>query len=98
MARASVVRAVCSFAALFNLANTPITTNASPDVLLLVSRLNLFFGGLHAAAWFKYVAAHARRDLARWEWLWVSGGILLSFLALLPGLVVQHILVPRPVP
>jgi two-component system, NtrC family, sensor histidine kinase HydH len=90
--------AVCStFAALFNLANAPVTTNVGESTLLLSSRLNMFFGGLHAAAWVKYAAAHEDRRLSRGELVWIAGGVILSALTLVPGLVLQNRIVPRPV-
>ncbi len=90
--------ACAAFAALFNVANVPNTAVAPDDLRLLASRLTLFFGGLHAATWFKYVAARSGRKLSRFEAIWVAGGLGFSVLALVPGLVVESHLVPRPVP
>lgn len=91
--------AVCaSCAALFNLANAPITTDVSPRILALASRFNLFFGGLHAVSWIKYVAEHANRPLRRWERAWLVTGVAVSGLTLVPGLVVEDHVVARPVP
>jgi two-component system sensor histidine kinase HydH len=90
--------AVCaSLAALFNLANAPITTSVGEPILLLASRFNLFFGGLHAAAWVKYAAEHDRRKLSRGEIAWIAGGVAVSVLALVPGLVLESRIVPRPI-
>ncbi|MDF2692437.1 MAG: Flagellar sensor histidine kinase FleS [Labilithrix sp.] len=90
--------AVCaSLAALFNLANAPITTSVGEPILLLASRLALFFGGLHAAAWVKYAAEHDRRKLSRGEIAWIAGGVAVSVLALVPGLVLESRIVPRPI-
>jgi two-component system sensor histidine kinase HydH len=88
--------ACAAFAALFNLANAPVTMpGMSRDVLLLASRLNLFFGGLHAATWFVFIAGQERRRLTRFEQPVVVGAFLLSFLTLVPGLVVENLVEPR---
>jgi two-component system sensor histidine kinase HydH len=90
--------ALCaSFAALFNLANAPITTNTSFGTLLVASRLNLLFGGLHAATWFKYTATHENREMSRRERIWVILGLAIASTALVPGLMVEDRIVPRPV-
>ena len=92
--------ALCAaFASLFNLANAPITLpSASIETLLLCSRLNLFFGGLHAATWFVFIAARERRPLSRFEQVVIAIGVLLSSLALIPGAVVQNVVHARPIP
>lgn len=89
--------AACSlFAALFNLANAPITIpGVSLETLMLVSRLNLFFGGLHAATWFVFIAAQEHRPLSRFERSVVAIGLVLSSLALIPGVIVENDVHPR---
>lgn len=91
--------ALCAaMAALFNLANALVTIRAPLETVLLASRLSLFFGGLHAVAWFKYSAAQERRALRRDELLIMGGGLVLSFLSLIPGVVLESRLFERPVP
>ena len=88
--------ACAACAALFNLANAPITIHGVPDEVLLVSsRLNLFFGGLHASAWFMFIAAQERRSLSKLERVMVPLGLLWSGFALVPGLIVQNRIEPR---
>ncbi len=87
-----------ALAALFNLSNALVTVRVQADLLLLGSRLNLFFGGLHTAAWFQYTAAQSRRRLTKLEYAFVVGGIVLSFLALVPGVVLADHLFTRRVP
>ena len=89
--------AACSaFAALFNLANAPITIpGVSLETLLLASRLNLFFGGLHAATWFAFIAAQEHRSLTRFERPVVGLGLVVSALALFPGVIVEDAVHPR---
>jgi two-component system sensor histidine kinase HydH len=83
--------ACATFAALFNLVNAPInTSHAEPSILVLGTRLNLFFGGLHALTWIKYNAASEKRPLSRFERWWVAGGLLLSSMTLVPGLIVHN--------
>lgn len=90
--------ACATCAALFNLANAPITLRGVPDdVLLLLARLNLFFGGLHAAAWFMFIAAQERRPLSRLERSWVMIVLGWACSALVPGLVLGNEIIPRPV-
>lgn len=88
--------ACAAFAALFNLANLPITIpGVSLETLLIASRLNLFFGGLHAATWFVFIAAQERRPLSRFERPVVAIGLVISFLALIPGVIVENRVHPR---
>lgn len=90
--------ACAAFAALFNLANAPITIpSVSEPTLLLASRWNLAFGGLHAATWFVFIAAQERRALTRYERIFVAVGIFWSALALVPGLIVENRIHPRPI-
>lgn len=84
-----------ALAALFNLANAPVTLDFSADFVILCSRLQLFFGGLHAAAWFKYDAVHERRALTRFEKGAIAGGIFFSCLSLVPKVVLLDHSVPR---
>ena len=90
--------ACASFAALFNLANAPTTTAVGEGTLLLASRLNLVFGGLHAATWVKYAATYEDRRLSGGEIVWIAVGVLLSLLTLVPGLLLEDRIVSRPVP
>jgi len=91
--------AVCAtFAALFNLANAPLTTTVSESTLELASRLSLFFGGLHAATWFKYAATYENRRLSRGESTWVVVGLVVALFTLVPGALLEDRIVPRPVP
>lgn len=89
--------ACATCAALFNLANVPTTTTFfGESTNLFASRLNLFFAGLHGAAWFKYIAASERRKLSRGELVWTVGGVVLAVITLIPGVVLADRLVPRP--
>ena len=88
--------ACAATAALFNLANAPITIPGMPDdLLLLASRLNLFFGGVHTAMWFGFIAAQERRSLTRFERIFIGIGLVWSFLALIPGVIVEDRVHPR---
>jgi two-component system, NtrC family, sensor histidine kinase HydH len=58
----------------------------------------MFFGGLHAAAWFRYSAALDGRGLTRFERAVVGGGVALSLLALVPGLFLESTVLPREIP
>ncbi len=86
------------FAALFSFANAPMTLDVGERVPLLASRLELFFGGLHAATWFKFTATQENRSMSRGERIWVSSGVLASVLALVPGLIIQDRVVARAIP
>lgn len=92
--------ALCAaLASLFNLSNVLVTVRSAPfETVLLFSRLSLLFGGLHAVVWFNYSAAQERRALWRWERAIIAGGIVLSLLALVPGVVVESRLFERSVP
>lgn len=88
--------ACAAFAALFNLANALITIPSVPDhVLLIASRFNLFFGGLHCLAWFAFIAAQERRPLSKVERVFIPFGVAWSCLALVPGLIVESHILPR---
>ena len=91
--------AVCATCgAFFNLANAPATlSSASDGTLLLTSRLSLMFAGLHAVSWFMYLAIRERRELSRLEHTIIAVGVALSFLALVPNVMVEERLVPRAV-
>jgi signal transduction histidine kinase len=86
-----------ALAGLFNLSNVGVTLRLPPPTIVMLSRLNLFLGGLHAAVWFKYSAAQEERALHRYERAFVAGGVLLSALALVPGLIVEEHLFVRDV-
>ena len=90
--------ACAAFAALFNLSNALVTLPSVPlETLLVLSRFNLFFGGLHSTTWFKYTAVREKRPLARLELGIVVIGILLSAASLVPGLVLEDRLFAREV-
>lgn len=89
---------ITACAALFNLSNVYVTLRAPLAVVLWSSRLCLFFGGLHATAWFPYFAAQTRAPLRRLERAFVAGGVALSFLALVPGAVLANDLYTRTIP
>jgi signal transduction histidine kinase len=88
---------VAALAALFNLSNVGVTLRFSTSALLALSRISLFLGGLHAAAWFKYSASQERRPLRGYERVIVGGGIVLSLLSLVPGVVLEEHLFVRDV-
>lgn len=91
--------ALCAaLASLFNLSNALVTLGAPLPTVLVASRFSLFFAGLHAVSWFKYSAAQARRRLWLWERLFMGGGVALSLLALVPGVVLESDLLYREVP
>lgn len=92
--------ALCAaLAAIFNLANAPVTlASSSAHFVVLCARVQLLFGGLHAATWFKYVAVHERRALTRFEKAAIAGGVILSVLSLVPNLVLSEETVPRNIP
>lgn len=54
-------------ASCFNVSNVFVTMPASEPLRLVTSRLNVFFGGLHAVVWFMYSAAQERRRLRRYS-------------------------------
>lgn len=86
--------AVC--AALFNLVNAPFnTSSASPHVVIVANRLNLFFAGLHGVAWLKYVAASEKRPSSRAETTWIALGLVCALMTLLPGVIIQDRIVER---
>ena len=87
-----------ALAALFNLSNVGVTLHVPLETALVLSRLNLLFGGLHAACWFKYTAVREKRGLTRLETAVVGGGVLLSVASLVPRLVLQDRLFAREVP
>lgn len=90
------VCAVCG--AFFNLANAPATLSTVADgTLLVTSRLSILFAGLHAVSWFMYLAVRERRELSRLEHTLIAVGVAFSFLALVPGVLVEDRLVPRAV-
>ncbi|MDB4941146.1 MAG: Flagellar sensor histidine kinase FleS [Labilithrix sp.] len=90
--------ACAAFAALFNLVNVTVTLRVPLATVLLTSRLNLFFGGLHCVAWFKYAAVRERRPLRRLESWFCGLGLVISASALVPGLVLHDWLFVREVP
>ena len=90
--------ACAALAALFNLSNVLVTVRVPLDTLLLASRVNLFFGGLHTSCWFKYTAAREQRRMTRLEQGIVAVGLVLSVASLVPGLVVENRLFERTVP
>lgn len=84
--------------ALFNLSNVTVTLDVPEATRAALSRLSLFWGGLHICAWFVYTRAHAREPLSRFDRVFVSGGVVLSTLALVPGLLQTSATFERPVP
>jgi signal transduction histidine kinase len=89
---------VAALAALFNLCNVGVTLPFEAATLIVLSRMSLFFGGMHAAVWFKYSAAQERRPLRGYERAIVAGGLLLSLLALVPNVILEDRLFVRDVP
>ena len=90
--------ASAAFAALFNLSNSLVTLPSVPlETLLVLSRFNLFFGGLHSTTWFKYTAVREQRPLTRVERGIVVIGVALSVASLVPGLVLEDRLYARQV-
>ena len=90
--------ASAAFAALFNLSNALVTLPSVPlETLLVLSRFNLFFGGLHSTTWFKYTAVREHRALTRVERAIVVVGMLLAVASLVPGLVLEDRLFARQV-
>lgn len=87
-----------ALATLFNVSNVLVTMRVPTELVLCGSRLNLFFGGLHTAAWFQYTAVRERRSLTKLEHGIVLGAVLLSLAALVPGLVLEDRLFTRDVP
>lgn len=87
--------ACAAFAALFNLSNALVTLRVELPILLVACRLTLLFAGLHGVAWFFYTAARERRRLSRWEGALVAGGLVLSGLALVPGVLLENRLFVR---
>jgi two-component system sensor histidine kinase HydH len=91
--------ALCAlFASLFNISNVFGTMRVPGELLLVASRVSLFFGGLHTVAWFAYSATRDRRRLWRWELAMVLGGVLFSVLSLVPGVILESRLSLRQVP
>lgn len=84
--------------ALFNLSNVTVTLDVAESTCAALSRVSLFFGGLHITAWFVYTRAHAREPLTRFDRAYVGGGVLLSGLALVPGTLQTTTTFARPVP
>jgi two-component system sensor histidine kinase HydH len=90
--------ALCAaLAALFNLSNVLVTLRAPEATVLLLSRICLCCGGLHAAAWFKYSAEQQRRDLNPYERVVVGVGVVLSLASLVPNVVLSDRLYTREV-
>lgn len=90
--------AIAACAALFNLSNVCVTLRVPEATVLFSSRCCLFFGGLHATAWFKFYALQARRPLTRGERVFVAGGVVLAFLSLVPDVVLASFLYERTIP
>jgi len=91
--------ALCAaLAALLNLSNALVTVRAPLGLLLFASRLSMLLCGLHAAAWLKYGAAQEQRALRPLERAIVAGGVFLSVVALVPGVVLDDRLLEREVP
>jgi len=86
-----------ALAAMFSLSNVLATLRVDTGLVLLGSRLSLFFGGLHTAAWFKYAAAQERRPMVRGERLFVLGLVGFSVASLVPGVLLESRLFIRDV-
>jgi len=76
-------------AAGYVVANAPLTLDVPFGWVVVGSRLSLFFGGLHGACWYMYAAAgrHGRRMFPGYRAI-AAGGVVLSLLALVPGMFV----------
>ncbi len=55
------------------------------------ARLNILFGGLHAAAWFIYAAEQEGRKIRGYEWFFVASGFIGGLLGLVPGVVIARV-------
>ncbi|MHB8873084.1 MAG: sensor histidine kinase [Myxococcaceae bacterium] len=74
-----------TLAALYGCCNVPVTLEVSPEVITWGSRVSLLLGGLHALAWFNYVAAQDARPMSRLERGFVVVGLCFAALAPVPG-------------
>lgn len=91
--------ALCALsAALFNLTNLHVTLEAPESLRLVCARATLFFGGMYAFGWFAFAASLEGKRLSRLDRAFMAGGVLMSLLALVPGLVLRSEIVERPVP
>lgn len=89
---------IAACAALFDLSNVCVTLRVPEATVLVLSRFCLFFGGLHATAWFKFYALQVGRPLTRGERVFVAGGVALAFLSLVPDVVLASFLYERTIP
>jgi two-component system sensor histidine kinase HydH len=91
--------ALCAaVAALFNLSNVLVTIRAPLATVLVTSRLSVVLGGFHTAAWFKYAATQERRSLTPIERTIVAVTLVLSVVAMVPGVMLEDHLFTRVVP
>ena len=91
--------AACALlAALYMACDVVVTLDVSGATLSWMSRIGLFFGGLHGSAWFVYFARQHDRPLHRYERFIVAGGLCFAVLSLVPALVVSDDIYARYVP
>ncbi len=89
--------AVCaSAAAVYTACSVVVTLPAIPGgVLAWASRISLCAGGVHGAAWFRYVSVQQGRPTNRFEWFMIWTGLAFAVTALVPGLVITDTLAVR---
>jgi signal transduction histidine kinase/CheY-like chemotaxis protein len=81
--------ALCAaLASIYSACDVLVTIDVPPAVTTWAARACLFLGGLHALAWFAYVAAQEARPLTRLERGFVVIGLFFSGVAFVPGALV----------
>ncbi len=91
--------ALCAgLGALFSVSNVLVTLHPPAAVTLLLSHASIAVAGLHGSAWFAYSARQDDRRLVGWERVLVGGALVLSVVALIPGVLVGDHVRSRAVP
>lgn len=85
-----------ALAAVFAACDAVFTLPASDTIIVGASRIALAAAGLHGATWYVYFAAQHARPMTRFERGMAATGIACAFFALVPDLLITHVLYSRP--